>query len=1116
VRDEIDVGVRRFGAAGDGDENRAATAGCPARGAVAHAVADHPRCAEVDTERIGGVEEHAGRGFAPGVLARELRDGALGVVGAEAEGIEDAAEDVVDTRVDGVDGAGGVAAPGDAALIRDDDERETGVFEAAAGVDGAGKRLDEVGIAKVAVGRDVIASNERVVAIEEDGGGGHGAMVAGLVCARFAVAASTIRSMAGPGQRVGVYEIERELGRGGMGVVYLGRDTRLDRQVAIKALPEHLAQDPDRLARFEREARTLAQLNHPNVAGILGLEEHDGAQFLVLEYVEGVALNERLDAGPLPVDEAIEIAAQVAAGIDAAHEAGVIHRDLKPANVIVTPEGQAKVLDFGLARAEERSTTGSSASETEGVTLTSPIAHSPTMPGVILGTAAYMSPEQARGRRVDKRTDVWSFGVLLYEMLTGASPFVGETAGDSIGAILHKDVDHARLPASTPARVRRVLDRCLVRDKAQRARDIGDLRLELLRDEEASAAHGGPARGVPAAAVLGLLVLAAIAAAGAAWLVKPAPPAMQVPVVEAEIMLPEGTMLAHGCRPGLAISPDGRMLVFAAGAPEDYSEANRVYFTGQLMLRRLDVPDAVPLNLPIESARQPVFSPDGQSIAFTDELRVIHRSPVSGGIATRVLESDGVIGGLAWSDDDQIVFGTNFGLRSVASTGGQARELTTTSTGAGEHAHVFPHVLPRGAGLLYTVMPASDQERLLSVWVLPPDGEPRKVIDQASHAQFAQGHVVFARMGELMAAPFDLESLSVTGGVRPVGIDVVHAVRTMNLSARNGSAQFALAPTGDLVYAKGSYWPGLTREVQWVDREGSAASVPLEPREYSTARVAPDGTRLLLSSFYSGDVWSYSPRRGVLRSVHRGDSVLWSMWGPEPGQVTFNEAQGDGGYVIRWLTLGDSTVQGQVEPPEGVSSAIAGEWTPDGRHLVGVLFGLDFDADIGIWSEEEGWRRLPETPGVRESWPAVSPDGRWMAYTSFESGRREVYVRPFLRSGEVMQVSGEGGVSPLWSRDGSELFYRSPELDGERRRDWITVVPVIEVDGRLDLGSAERLFESTAWGDTAPIRSWDVTDDGRFLMVREASSDEVQEVIEGFCPDRLRFVQNWASRLDGE
>jgi serine/threonine protein kinase len=360
-------------------------------------------------------------------------------------------------------------------------------------------------------------------------------------------------------ESIGPCTITREIGRGGMGVVYLARDTKLDRDVAIKALPPDMAEDPERLERFEREAKTLAQLNHPNVAGIYGVEDQEGQKYLILEYVEGETLADRLDRGPLPVDEALEICVEIAAGVEAAHDAGIIHRDLKPDNIKIAPDGKVKVLDFGLARTEDVIGSGSSISDAQ--TLTTP--HTPTEPGQVLGTAPYMSPEQARGRRLDKRSDIWSFGVLLYECLTGRSPFVGETVSDSIGAILHKDVDLDRLPAGTPPVVRRVLSRCLTRDKTLRYRDIGDVRLDLTLPADG---RGGDAEAAGSRHLTGpglaLALILAVAAGAFAWTLKPRPAPEPRPVVNAEIALPEGERLAHLFRPGLALSPDGRALAY--------------------------------------------------------------------------------------------------------------------------------------------------------------------------------------------------------------------------------------------------------------------------------------------------------------------------------------------------------------------------------------------------------------------------------------------------------------------------------------------------------------------------------------------------------------------------
>jgi eukaryotic-like serine/threonine-protein kinase len=589
--------------------------------------------------------------------------------------------------------------------------------------------------------------------------------------------------------QIGPYQITRELGRGGMGVVYLATDTRLNRQVAIKALPAEWASDPLRLDRFQREAKTLASLNHPEVAGIYGVEELEGAQYLVLEYVAGQTLAEMLDGGPLPVDDVIELAVQIAAGVEAAHEAGVIHRDLKPANIIVTPDGKAKVLDFGLARTDDSSSSSVPSLSPDSPTITSPAAqHSPTMPGVILGTAAYMSPEQARGRRVDKRTDIWSFGVVLYEMLTGASPFVGETVSDSIGAVLHKDLELDRLPPQTPANVRRVLDRCLVRDRNLRFRDIGDVRLELLRTDEQPIARAEAGRSLPLwliPAVLAGLVTVALAVWMLQPAVKPSPPAVVqpvvLPVVQADIALPGDLKLAHSFVPGIAISADGRTLAFAAGEldAEDEITETSAYFRGGLYIRRLGEPDAVPV-AGAEHARQPAFSPDGSRLAYMkpDNLVAgkIETIAVTGGRPTTLALGNRFIVGLDWSEDGRIVFGTNEGLRSIPEAGGAITELTAKNADAEEMIHAFPHVLPGGVGILYTVAMQSLDPAEITVRVLDmTSGESRELLKNASNARYARGQLVFARKHMLHAIPFDLETLTLGGEARPLGLSVVQS-----------------------------------------------------------------------------------------------------------------------------------------------------------------------------------------------------------------------------------------------------------------------------------------------------------------------------------------------------
>jgi serine/threonine-protein kinase len=904
---------------------------------------------------------------------------------------------------------------------------------------------------------------------------------------------------------MGPYQIESLIGRGGMGEVYRARDARLDRDVAIKSLPEHLANDPARLERFEREAKSLASMSHPNLAGIYGVEEQDGARYLVLEYVDGETLAERLDRGPLDVDEAIELAAQIAVGIEEAHKEGVIHRDLKPANIKITSDGIAKVLDFGLARFDE---SGSSSGGVDTPAVTTP--QSLTTAGAILGTAAYMSPEQARGRRVDKRTDIWSFGVLLYEMLVGANPFVGETVSDSIGAILHKDIDLARIPASTPAKVRRVLDRCLVRDKANRYRDIGDVRLELLRpdiDPNTGAAPSGlPARSV----VLPLLLCATLIGAGLAWWLKPSNPLVPLPVFEADIALPAEQRLAHVFAPGIAISPDGQSLAFRAGAPEKLDSTLDIYFKGQLMIRRLAQPAAVPVSGAAEDPTQPTFSPDGSSIAYVSNGRTIARIPIAGGRSTRLVDVDGLVGGLSWAADGRILFGTGKGIKSIADTGGPVATLTTVDAGAREYVHLFPHVLPDGRGTLFSVWPLGEQADLFTVWVLDGrTGERRKLIDHAAHPQFADGHIVFARRGTLMAVPFDCERLTLTGDPRPVGVEVVQSLYGPNTLTRNSAAQFALSPTGNLAYAQGSVWPEIPRAVAWVDRKGDVTKLDLQPRAYGAARVSPDGTRSLITVFYDpkSALWVHDTERGVTRRAYSATGLSWGMWGPGDQEITFNEALADRESSVGWVEIGDTSDPKRPGATVDASRVSAAEWSADRQHLICIVNG-----DLAAWSESDGWTPITDTPGVSEGWPTLSPDGRWLAYASSESGRLDVYVRPFLRDGPATQLTDGGASSPLWSHDGTELFYRS-QVSSDPPERWVMAVAVSQSGTGLAFGPPERLFDDSGFGRTFPIRAWDVGPDGRFLMTLRATPDDLRKAVEAFFPDRIRLIQNWTSRL---
>jgi eukaryotic-like serine/threonine-protein kinase len=984
------------------------------------------------------------------------------------------------------------------------------------------------------------------------------------------------------GTSLGPYEVLREIGRGGMGIVYLANDTRLDRQVAIKALPEHLANDPDRLGRFEREAKTLASLNHPNIAAIYGFESfpraadfsprddapraadlslreapgvegatpsdrprrlipaaQDETFYLILEYVEGETLAERLDRGALPIDEALEVCTQIAAGVEAAHEAGVIHRDLKPGNIIITPEGKVKVLDFGLAKVAEGSSSGSHQSET----VTSPVyrQHSPTMPGVILGTAAYMSPEQARGRSIDKRTDIWSFGVVLYECLTGLNPFVGETVTDSIGAILHKDVDLNRLPPTTPSIVRHVLRRCLQRDKLRRLQAIGDARIELDATETHEALVPASNRLGVSTALMACVLTAAVVGIGV-WFLKPsttssntsvAPP----PVFDAHIILPAGQRLGHGMYPGLAISRNGRKVAFPVMNEPPVEDAARpsmwVARTG-IVVRQLDRPGLIQVPGTDDRSFQPVFSPDGEWIAFVSGRGDIYKTPVAGGQPIRLASTDSTVSGLAWTDDNTIIIGHRFesGLMQVPAAGGSLTPLTQPEGGPDDRSHGLPHALP-GSAVLYTAY-SEGNSHTTSIWALDrATGERTRLIEDAAHGQYAGGHIVFIREGNLMAVPFDPVAHHITSDARQLGESTVQSKYFGNQGLMTAAGQFALSPSGALVIGEGTVPAEALHTPVWLDRDGTETPIDVPARQYIQSFVSRDGARTLLSTHYgpSITIWLHDNERRTTRRVIN-PSIHWTAFGPGPDEVTCYRLTDDGRMQLGILPIDGTHAEfSPIDTPDATDITIA-EWSRDGTRLlaVGRSSGGALSPSprsrnrIWIYDREDGWSMLSRESEYMEGWPTFSPDGRWLAYASNETGEWEVYVRPILESGgagppQQVSIGGDGGW-PRWSHDGQAIYYRTGRSRANatqvnQRIFSVGVVPEAERGDRLLLGRPELVIETSGrYVRLTPVSSWSIAPDGRFLLIKAPSGETTYEYMQAMFPDRIRVIQNWASTLE--
>jgi eukaryotic-like serine/threonine-protein kinase len=880
------------------------------------------------------------------------------------------------------------------------------------------------------------------------------------------------------GRTIGHYQVASKLGEGGMGEVYRARDIRLNRDVAIKVLSDAFASDRDRLARFEREAQLLAALNHPRIATIYGFEEANGVRALAMELVEGPTLAERTAAGPMGIPETLALAREIAEGLEYAHERGIIHRDLKPANVKVTPEGSVKILDFGLAKAIEPTTSGANLANSPTISVAG------TQAGVLLGTAAYMSPEQARGHVADRRADIWAFGCVIYEMLTGRQPFAGATLTDVLAAIVTRDPEWDRLPADLSPRVSNLLRRCLRKDPRDRLRDIGDARLEI---EDAQLAPIGPATSVIKAPAprwawlmpaLGGLVVGAVAAGVVFGSRRDVAPTTRVPT-RLQAKLPEKTSLSLSRGSSIALSPDGSTLVYLANAGGQ----------PQLFTRALNRLESTPLP-GTEGATNPFFSPDGKWIGFFAGGR-LRKVALSGGQPVTLCEAPNPRGE-AWSVDDFIYFTptSGSGVWRVSAMGGAPEEVTRRQKG--ELSHRWPQALPDGKTILFTVWNDTGFETAQVVAQSVATGERRTVLTGGSYARYlpggdgtTSGYLIYARASGLLAAPFDVGRLQVTATPVPVLDNVV-----TNLS---GGAHFSVSPAGSLTYVGGGMAEA-ARAIAIVDRNGTGRTLTTIRGMSLYYQVSPDGKRLVRSNPAgpNRDIWVHDLERGTATRLTYGDNSSRPIWTPDGKRIAFSAGLPDANIFWK-LADGTGSDERLTKSPH---TQFAGAFSPDGKLLVYVENHPASGSDIWVLPMEGDRTPRPflQTPFV-ENEVALSPDGHWLAYQSNESGRYEIYVQPFPSGGRKIQVSTEGGGTAQWSRNGREIFYRSQN----RMMAVALRFPAVEGVSDVEVEKPRVLFE----GGYEPVFS--LTPDERFVMIRNLTDD--------FAPTEVQVVLDWIADL---
>jgi len=876
------------------------------------------------------------------------------------------------------------------------------------------------------------------------------------------------------GQKLGPYEIIEPIGKGGMGEVYRARDTKLDRDVAIKVLPDEFAQDEERLARFEREAKLLASLNHPNIASIYGFES--GA--LVLELVEGPTLAERIAEGPIPVEEAIAIAKQITEALEAGHEAGVIHRDLKPANVKVKEDGTVKVLDYGLAKALEGEAVSSPDSElSQSPTLT----RQGTQIGVILGTAAYMSPEQARGKVVNKRADIWSFGCVLFEMLTGTRAFEGEDVTETLAAVVKSEPEWTALPTALDPSIRTFLVRCLEKNPKQRVHDVADIRLALDGAFETTGLSvSGPAVAPTLPAwqrpmAIAATALAALVIGGVAVWTRTQPAPRPGLVSRFRIPLAVDQAFSRNGRTVVSISPDGSQVIYSAN--------------GTLWLRPVDRLEAVEVPLMEAGAVGPFFSTDGQSIGYWAAGR-LKKISVTGGVPVTIAELADMPDGASWGADDAILYGYDGGVMRVSGAAGTPEVLIPLDDPEAAHA---PQMLPGGEWVLYTLRPGGPGTwNDAQIVVQSVTGGERTVLLEGRDGRYVStGHLIFVLDHVLFAVPFDVGSREVTGSPVPL-VDGIAEV-----GSTSGAAHFGVSANGTLAYVPEASRLAVESSLVWVTPTGDETETAAPVRAYNNVRVSPDGSRVAASVSYDGnvDVWIWRLDQGPLTRLtfHEAWEVV-PVWTPDSSRVVF--ASNRKGLGLFWKAA-DGT--GEVEQLlERVGFVFPGEWSADGRLV------FETARNVGVFTVESARAEMLFDSEFDRGSPALSPNGRWIAYASDESGRPEIYVQPFpdIDDGK-WQVSIDGGRHPVWTPDGRRLFYAANVG---------MMVAEVETTATFDASAPTRAFGLANYrtGGMMGRRSYDIAPDGeRFLVPKPVATETAgREPFNGMI-----VVEHWFQEL---